>query len=68
LILNHFWSLLTITLSGKGEKIIKGYFRIPFEVAVARYIQEESSGSHTSGATNATEATEAIHIEPEELF
>jgi len=51
-----------------GEKIIKGYYRQPFEVAVARYIQEESSSSHTSEATSSTEATEAIHIEPEELF
>jgi len=51
-----------------GEKVIKGYYRQPFEVAVARYIQEESGHSHTTGATNATEATEAIHIEPEELF
>jgi len=51
-----------------GEKSLKGYYRQPFEVAVARYIQEESGHSHTTGATSATEATEAIHFEPEELI
>jgi hypothetical protein len=48
-----------------GEKTNKGYYRQPFEVAVSRYLQEESSQSHTRSETQETKETEQ---EPEELF
>jgi len=48
-----------------GEKSLKGYYRQPFEVAVSRYLQEQSGQSHITGETKETEETEQ---EPEELF
>jgi len=48
-----------------GETSLKGYYRQPFEVAVSRYLQEESIQSHTTNETRETEETEQ---EPEELF